>query len=42
MLFTKVDSWFMGINSNLPGKQKRHFLLYSGGAPSARDHGRPG
>ena len=33
MLFSKVDSWFMGINSNLPGKQKRTFLLYGGGAP---------
>jgi cation diffusion facilitator CzcD-associated flavoprotein CzcO len=37
MLFTKVDSWFMGINSNLPGKQKRTFLLYSGGAPAYRE-----
>ncbi len=34
MLFTKVDSWFMGINTNVPGKQKRTFLLYSGGPPS--------
>ena len=32
MLFTKVDSWFMGINTNVPGKQKGTFLLYSGGA----------
>ena len=37
MLFTKVDSWFMGINKNLPGKQKRTFLLYSGGAPAYRE-----
>ncbi|MEE8301836.1 MAG: NAD(P)/FAD-dependent oxidoreductase, partial [Candidatus Tectomicrobia bacterium] len=36
MLFTRVDSWFMGINTNLPGKQKRTFLLYSGGAPAYR------
>lgn len=36
MLFTQVDSWFMGINSNLPGKQKRTFLLYAGGAPAYR------
>jgi cation diffusion facilitator CzcD-associated flavoprotein CzcO len=37
LLFTKVDSWFMGINSNLPGKQKRSFLLYAGGAPAYRE-----
>ncbi len=37
MLFTKVDSWFMGINSNVPGKDKRTFLLYSGGAPAYRE-----
>ena len=37
MLFTKVDSWFMGINSNLPGKNKRTFLLYAGGAPAYRE-----
>ena len=34
MLFTKVDSWFMGINPNVPGKHKRTFLLYAGGAPA--------
>jgi cation diffusion facilitator CzcD-associated flavoprotein CzcO len=37
MLFMKVDSWFMGINSNVPGKDKRTFLLYSGGAPAYRE-----
>ena len=37
MLFTKVDSWFMGINSNLSGKQKRKLLLYAGGAPAYRE-----
>ncbi|MBV1904690.1 MAG: NAD(P)/FAD-dependent oxidoreductase [Pseudomonadales bacterium] len=37
MLFTKVSSWFMGINSNLPGKQKPTFLLYAGGAPNYRE-----
>ena len=36
MLFTRVDSWFMGINKNIPGKDKRTFLLYSGGAPAYR------
>jgi cation diffusion facilitator CzcD-associated flavoprotein CzcO len=37
MLFTEVDSWFMGINTNVPGKQKRTFLLYAGGAPAYRE-----
>jgi cation diffusion facilitator CzcD-associated flavoprotein CzcO len=37
MLFTKVDSWFMGINSNLPGKQTRTFLTYAAGAPRYRE-----
>ncbi|MFP6808012.1 MAG: NAD(P)/FAD-dependent oxidoreductase [Pseudomonadales bacterium] len=37
MLFTKVDSWFMGINKNLAHKQKRKFLLYAGGAPAYRE-----
>jgi cation diffusion facilitator CzcD-associated flavoprotein CzcO len=37
MLFTKIDSWFMGINSNVAGKTKRTFLLYSGGAPNYRE-----
>ncbi len=37
LLFTKVDSWFTGINSNLAGKDKRTFLLYAGGAPAYRE-----
>ena len=37
LLFTKVDSWFMGINPNVPGKNKRTFLLYAGGAPAYRE-----
>ncbi len=37
MLFSQVDSWFMGINSNLPGKQMRTFLLYAGGGPAYRE-----
>lgn len=36
MLFNRVDSWFMGINRNLPNKNKRTFLLYAGGAPKYR------
>jgi cation diffusion facilitator CzcD-associated flavoprotein CzcO len=37
MLFTRVDSWMMGINSNVAGKQKRTFIVYAGGAPKYRD-----
>jgi cation diffusion facilitator CzcD-associated flavoprotein CzcO len=37
MLFSKVRSWFMGINTNLPGRQTPHFLLYAGGAPKYRE-----
>jgi cation diffusion facilitator CzcD-associated flavoprotein CzcO len=36
MLLTQVDSWMMGINTNVPGKQKRTFLVYAGGAPAYR------
>ena len=34
-LLTKVDSWFMGVNQNLPHK-KRSFMAYLGGAPAYR------
>lgn len=34
-LLTKVDSWFMGVNQNLPGK-KPVFMAYLGGAPAYR------
>ena len=37
MLFTQVDSWMMGINSNVAGKQTRTFIVYAGGAPKYRD-----
>ncbi|MFT5394524.1 MAG: hypothetical protein ACI8PT_004735 [Gammaproteobacteria bacterium] len=36
MLLSKTDSWFMGINSNIEGRNKRTFLLYAAGAPSYR------
>lgn len=36
-LFTKTDSWFMGVNRNVPGKDKRTFMLYAGGAPAYRE-----
>jgi cation diffusion facilitator CzcD-associated flavoprotein CzcO len=37
MLFTKVDSWMMGINRNVPGKDRRTFIVYAGGAPRYRE-----
>jgi cation diffusion facilitator CzcD-associated flavoprotein CzcO len=37
MLFTQVDSWMMGINSNVPGKQRRTLVVYAGGAPKYRE-----
>jgi len=37
MLFTRVDSWMTGINSNVAGKDKRTFIVYAGGAPKYRE-----
>ncbi|MDE0873151.1 MAG: NAD(P)/FAD-dependent oxidoreductase [Acidimicrobiales bacterium] len=34
MLFSKVDSWFMGVNKNIEGRDTRTFMLYVGGFPS--------
>jgi cation diffusion facilitator CzcD-associated flavoprotein CzcO len=36
LLLTQVDSWMTGINQNVPGRQKRTFMAYAGGAPSYR------
>jgi cation diffusion facilitator CzcD-associated flavoprotein CzcO len=36
MLFTKVDSWMMGINKNV-GRATRTFMVYAGGAPKYRE-----
>ena len=36
LLFSKVNSWFMGVNPNIEGRQQRHFLLYAGGLPLYR------
>ena len=38
MLLHQVDSWMTGINRNVPGKQKRTFIVYAGGAPKYREH----
>ena len=37
MLLCKVSSWFMGVNSNLEGRDQRHFMLYAGGLPYYRE-----
>ncbi len=36
MLYTKVDSWLTGINTNVDGKNVRRVLQYQGGAPQYR------
>jgi cation diffusion facilitator CzcD-associated flavoprotein CzcO len=37
MLFSKVSSWFTGVNTNQEGHEQRRVLLYAGGAPKHRD-----
>ena len=37
MLYSRVDSWFMGVNPNRPDKNRRIFLLYGAGAPLYRE-----
>ena len=36
LLLTQVDSWMTGVNKNVPGRQKRTFMAYAGGAPGYR------
>ncbi len=36
MLYTQIDSWATGINSNVEGKTVRRILQYQGGAPAYR------
>ncbi|MEJ0015901.1 MAG: NAD(P)/FAD-dependent oxidoreductase [Acetobacteraceae bacterium] len=36
MLYTQVDSWATGINSNVEGRNVRRILQYQGGAPAYR------
>ena len=36
-LFSRVDSWMTGVNKNLPNKQSRSVLVYTGGAPKYRE-----
>jgi cation diffusion facilitator CzcD-associated flavoprotein CzcO len=37
LLLLEVDSWMTGINRNVPGRQKRTFMAYAGGAPKYRE-----
>jgi cation diffusion facilitator CzcD-associated flavoprotein CzcO len=37
MLYTQVDSWLTGINSNVEGRNVRRILQYQGGAPQYRE-----
>ena len=36
LLTNEVDSWMTGVNSNIPGKQKRIVARYNGSAPEFR------
>jgi cation diffusion facilitator CzcD-associated flavoprotein CzcO len=36
MLLTQVNSWYTGINTNVPGRDKRRILTYLGGVPMYR------
>jgi cation diffusion facilitator CzcD-associated flavoprotein CzcO len=36
MLYTQIDSWATGINSNVEGRNVRRVLQYQGGAPAYR------
>ncbi len=36
LLYTKIDSWATGINTNVDGKNVRRILQYQGGAPAYR------
>ena len=42
LLLTKVDSWMTGVNKNVPGRLKRTFMAYAGGAPKYRQKVRSG
>ena len=34
LLMSKTDSWFMGVNKNIEGREEKNFMLYAGGFPS--------
>ena len=33
LLMSKTDSWFMGVNKNIVGREEKNFMLYAGGFP---------
>ena len=37
LLTVEFDSWMTGVNRNVPGRQKRTFMAYAGGAPKYRE-----
>ncbi len=38
LLYTQVDSWMTGVNTNVEGHNVRRILQYQGGAPAYRAH----
>jgi len=38
LLYTLVDSWMTGVNTNVEGRNVRRVLQYQGGAPQYREH----
>ena len=38
MLYTQINSWATGINTNVDGRDVRRILQYQGGAPAYREH----
>jgi hypothetical protein len=37
LLYTLVDSWMTGVNTNVEGRNVRRVLQYQGGAPQYRE-----
>jgi len=37
LLLMGVDSWMTGVNRNVPGRSRRTFMAYAGGAPKYRE-----
>jgi cation diffusion facilitator CzcD-associated flavoprotein CzcO len=37
LLLIEIDSWMTGVNRNVPGRHKRTFMAYAGGAPKYRE-----
>jgi len=37
LLLIQIESWMTGVNRNVPGRHKRTFMAYAGGAPKYRE-----